>query len=248
MCLENESIKNISDGYSICFNEWALDSNIKGEIGLLLIISSLSASSGCCFASNEYLARLFCITEVSVSRKIKKLERLGYIKVDYKKRGCEIISRHIRLTKMLTDDYQKRQSTINKNVKDNNISVNNKENIFTDVNIQKKKAKRFSPPSPEELYNYLVTEENLRQERAALLADKFINFYGSKDWYVGKNKMKSWKMAISGWITREKEVAFKKQEQDDDGKGFGSFLRKREAERENAVIEHEIPGFIKMIS
>ena len=36
----------------------------------------------------------------------------------------------IRLTKMLTDDYQKSQSTINKKVKENNISINNKRKIY----------------------------------------------------------------------------------------------------------------------
>jgi hypothetical protein len=30
-------------------------------------------------------------------------------------------------------------------------------------------------------------------------ADKFWNFYESKNWMIGKNKMKNWKAAIKTW-------------------------------------------------
>lgn len=33
-------------------------------------------------------------------------------------------------------------------------------------------------------------------------AAKFIDFYGSKDWKVGKNPMKSWEHAVGGWASR----------------------------------------------
>lgn len=115
----------MQDGYALCSNKWALDKNIKNELGLLIIISSLTAEKGYCYASNEYLAEVFNSSEPVISRKIKKLEQKGYIKITYKKRGCEVISREIRLTKTLIDDYQKSQSTINKKVKENNISINN---------------------------------------------------------------------------------------------------------------------------
>ena len=115
----------MKNGYAICMNEWALDKNIKNELGLLLIISSLCAEKGYCFASNKYLGELFNLPEQTISRKIKILEEKKYITIEYKKRGCEVIERYIRLTKMLTDDKQKCEPTINKNVKDNNISINN---------------------------------------------------------------------------------------------------------------------------
>ena len=87
----------MKDGYSICFNQWALDKDIKNELNLLLIISSLCAEKGYCFASNKYLADLFEITETSISTKLKKLSDKGYIVITYKKRGCEVISREIRI-------------------------------------------------------------------------------------------------------------------------------------------------------
>lgn len=124
----------MENGYAICMNEWALDKDIKNELGLLLIISSLCAEKGYCFASNRYLGELFDLPEQTISRKIKILEEKKYITIEYKKRGCEILERNIRLTKMLTDDKQKCESTINKNVKDNNTSINN-----TSINKEKYK-------------------------------------------------------------------------------------------------------------
>lgn len=136
---------SIENGYAICFNKWLFDKEIKSELNLLLLISSLCAERGHCWANNEYFADLFQIDEVSVSRKIKKLEELGHINIVYEKRGCEIIKREIRLTKMLTDDKQKCQPTINKNVKDNitsNNIINNNKNVFfsNDKNLKENKT------------------------------------------------------------------------------------------------------------
>ena len=115
----------MNNGYSICFNEWALDSEIKDELGLLLIISSLCAEKGHCWATNEYFAKLFNVSEVTISRKIKKLENKKYITIEYEKRGCEVKKRTIRLTKLIIDGYQSCYSTINKVDKENNINNKN---------------------------------------------------------------------------------------------------------------------------
>ena len=119
----------MKEGYSICFNEWALDKNIKDELGLLLIISSLTAEKGYCYASNDYLAKIFETSVVTISRKIKILEEKKYIEIEYEKKGCLVISRKIRLTKMLTAINKNVNRTINKNVKENNISNINNTNI-----------------------------------------------------------------------------------------------------------------------
>lgn len=119
----------MKEGYSICFNEWALDKDIKDELGLLLIISSLTAEKGYCYASNDYLAKIFKTSVVTISRKIKILEEKKYIEIEYEKKGCLVISRKIRLTKMLTAINKNVNRTINKNVKENNISnINNTNN------------------------------------------------------------------------------------------------------------------------
>ena len=42
-------------------------------------------------------------------------------------------------------------------------------------------------------------------------AKKFWYYYESNGWKVGKNPMKSWKMALSGWLLRSSQPATKTQ-------------------------------------
>lgn len=37
--------------------------------------------------------------------------------------------------------------------------------------------------------------------------ETFVNFYESKNWMVGKNKMKNWKSAVAGWESRNRKKA-----------------------------------------
>lgn len=178
----------MKEGYAICFNEWALDKEINGELGLLLIISSLSAETGYCYASNEYLANLFNTTEITISRKIHKLKNKNYITIEYEKRGAEVKNRFIRLTKLLTDDYQNCKPTINKNVKENNTSINN-----TSTNKKEIYKERFKKPTLEEVNAYCLERQN------GIDASSFIDFYESKGWKVGKTPMKDWKAAVRTW-------------------------------------------------
>lgn len=60
----------------------------------------------------------------------------------------------------------------------------------------------FIKPTQEEVEAEMkvkIDEWNAKRE-----ASKFINYYESVGWSVGKNKMKSWKHAVSGWLTRAK--------------------------------------------
>ena len=101
-----------------------MDKDIKTELGLLIIISSLTAENGYCFASNEYLANQFEIDTTTVSRRIKKLIDKGYLKAKYERRGSQVINRELRIAKTLTDRWQKRQPTVSKTAKDNSTSIN----------------------------------------------------------------------------------------------------------------------------
>lgn len=167
----------MQEGYSICFNEWALDKGIKNELGLLLIISSLCAEKGYCFASNKYLSQLFDIPEQTISRKIKLLENKNYITIEYKKRGCEIIERNIRLTKLLNDDKQKCVSTINKIVKDNNININNTSNNIYNNNIydfiEENFGRTLNPLEYEEISTWEDNELTRYAIKEAILGGKY---------------------------------------------------------------------------
>jgi hypothetical protein len=56
------------------------------------------------------------------------------------------------------------------------------------------------------------TAYNWTESYAKKEAEKFYNFYGSKGWKVGKEKMKSLPHAIAGWISRCDNPETKKEE------------------------------------
>ncbi|WP_127846177.1 Lin1244/Lin1753 domain-containing protein [Psychroflexus aestuariivivens] len=78
----------------------------------------------------------------------------------------------------------------------------------------KKKSSRFSPPSQDDVYDYLL-EKKLHPSLAKKESEKFWHFYDSKNWMVGKNKMKKWKSAVSGWINRMSDFKSSKSNQDE---------------------------------
>jgi len=64
---------------------------------------------------------------------------------------------------------------------------------------ERENTKRFSPPSLEEVKNYIL-EKNYEVD-----AEAFVAFYSSKDWFIGKNKMRDWRAALVTWEKRKRE-------------------------------------------
>ena len=54
-------------------------------------------------------------------------------------------------------------------------------------------AVRFTPPDVDTVRDYCIERNNSVDARA------FIDFYSSKGWMIGKNKMKDWKAAVRTW-------------------------------------------------
>ncbi len=62
-----------------------------------------------------------------------------------------------------------------------------------------KSVARFCPPTLEEVQSY-VLEKGIEID-----AEKFVAYYESNGWMVGRNKMKSWKSAIVTWKKNEEK-------------------------------------------
>jgi hypothetical protein len=80
-----------------------------------------------------------------------------------------------------------------------NLMEDVNENENEDVNINKSKC------SFEEVYEYMAIR--IGTEQAKVEAEKFVNYYTSNGWRVGKNPMKSWSAAANNWITNTKQYA-----------------------------------------
>jgi hypothetical protein len=202
----------MNNGYSICLNKWALDTSIKDELGLLLIISSLCANSGECFAKNEYFAKLFNVSDITISRKIKKLEEKKYIKIDYLKRGCEVIKRTItltnftinkndnpQLTDLITDDYQNCKPTINKNVKDNNTIINN--TIINNISVDNFSEENFSELEDlDKIEEEVIIEEKQTIKKVKQIDTDFLEFAkGLKSYVENKKRIKVSNSQLENW-------------------------------------------------
>lgn len=81
-----------------------------------------------------------------------------------------------------------------------NIETDIKTDIYSEPKPKKGKSGKFTPPTAEEVKEYCLQNDKLYVD-----PESFVAFYGSKDWFVGKNKMKDWHMAVSGWNARAKE-------------------------------------------
>lgn len=64
---------------------------------------------------------------------------------------------------------------------------------------EKEKGGRFAPPAPQDVEAYC--------SEAGITLDPqvFVDFYASKNWMVGKSKMKDWKAAARNWARRDRQ-------------------------------------------
>ena len=88
-----------------------------------------------------------------------------------------------------------------------NVNVNANANDNVNDNVKSKgtscevpslKSSRFIPPTLAEVEAYCFTRNN------SVNAQQFIDFYSSKNWYVGKNKMTDWRASVRLWESRSK--------------------------------------------
>ena len=147
-------------------------------------ITALTNMNGKCTASTEYFCRLYEVSRVSIQKWLKILEDNKHIKrVNIYKQGSkEILTRVITLVNIPS----KEKLTDNTNININNINL-------TDSNNKG----RFKKPTLDQVNDYCIERNN------NVDAEAFLDFYESKDWKIGKNKMKDWKACVRTWERRE---------------------------------------------
>lgn len=126
------------------------------------------------------------------------------------------------------DEYQKNDTTddttnVQQTIQQTNTYKNVK-NDKNDKNVKKEEggkgtSLRFVPPSLQEIQDYCLERKN------QISPQGFFDFYESKGWMIGKNRMKDWKAAVRTW------------EQKDYGTAKGNKLQKIEIEKILSVEE-----------
>ena len=97
-------------------------------------------------------------------------------------------------TQPFLDETQKTQAFFLKPKKADNVNVNVNENVIIKENIKEKQS-RFVPPTAAEVKAYM------QEQGMDDLSEKWLAFYESKGWLIGKNKMRDWKAAVRTWKT-----------------------------------------------
>jgi len=183
-------------------------------------ISALANKSGICWAENTYFAKLFQKNTVTISRAIKKIERKNYIIVTYQKNGSQVVLRaiqiHVPEMLMVEEDesIENQDETVNENGLTVNVAVSKNANRTVNKNVKEKNKrenkeilnnkllsikKKFKKPTLEEISAYCVERKN------NVNPEKFLNYYESNGWRVGKNPMKDWKACIRTWEQNNKK-------------------------------------------
>lgn len=124
--------------------------------------TALSNLNGYCTAKNKYFAELYDKDEKTISRSISRLEKLGFIRLEYEKTGARVTKRRIYLTdqksasdkivnrteitsdKNITREQEKFLLTSDKIVKENNSNYNTLISLILDYYKEKDK-KEISP-------------------------------------------------------------------------------------------------------
>ena len=104
-------------------------------------------------------------------------------------------------------NFRNRQKTLQCNTNVTEVkqvgNVEKEIEIEKDIEIDKERVKKesrnFVPPTLQEVKAYCQERNN------GINPEQFIDFYESKGWFVGKNKMKDWKAAVRNWEQRRKE-------------------------------------------
>ena len=141
------------------------------------------------------------INKQNISRAISKLSSMNLINVikkdnDYHARYCfnknydtwKPLSKKIKtfikkdkepLSKKITTKYNSTKDNITKNIMGKNH--------------------RFVPPKPDEV---TLFAQSIGYD---LDGEYFCNWYGAKNWMIGKNKMSNWKLAVHTWKNKDKQ-------------------------------------------
>lgn len=96
------------------------------------------------------------------------------------------------LCRELIDQQKSRRETNAQNAKKSH------ENVKKPPEPPKAPAKRFKPPTEDEVRAYC------KAKGYVLDPARFVSYYESNGWRVGKNAMKSWQAAVQGWAARNK--------------------------------------------
>ena len=205
-----------TENFTVLSNALIRDDRLS-DSALRLLVFMMSCSDDWNF-SIKGLVKQLGWPERKVMRLVNELKKAGYIEQvaqfddngKFKPNSWHIyedshgirVSRNASVTQSVNDAKREpRKASPTHDVKSVGIRNTNIERNTKEKEI----GKRFAPPTVEEVAAYCLERGN------DVNADDFVNFYTSKGWMVGKNKMKDWKAAVRTWESKDRSHAAPKK-------------------------------------
>ena len=183
--------------------EWHSDPNTFSVFMHLLLIArfdegswkSIPLEPGQLITGRKSLSQMTGISEQSIRTCLERLKSTSEITikstnkfsvitlVNWSKYQCMTDKPTSKSTSYFADE----QPATNQQLTNNQPQ---RKNVKNDKNVKKG---RFTPPTPHQVKEY-CTEKGYPVD-----AERFVDFYTSKGWVVGKNPMKDWKAAVRNW-------------------------------------------------
>jgi len=168
------------------------------EKALLAEIDSFTGDGKSFYKSNETIQEEYQISRPTISKAFKKLEDMGFIKIEFD-------GRRRKITYQAEGNFftGRRKESYGQTVKFLPAEGKNSTSINTVKEHTKEHSKNvggFASPNLEECMSNFELAGSTKDE-----GEKFFNFYESKGWLVGKTKMKDWKAAARNWIKRNND-------------------------------------------
>ncbi len=171
------------------FIDLLLDANYEdSKVGFQVI------KRGQCLTSLKRISENTGLTYQQIRTSLDKLQKSGEI-------NKQTTNKYSIITINKYNEYQElnKQITNNQQTNNNIIIKNNKNNKYKESISKDIPKKVFIKPTIQEIIDYCKERNN------NVIPEMFYNFYESKGWYVGKNKMKDWKACVRTWEQKERK-------------------------------------------
>lgn len=195
------------DNFTTIANSTIRDTNLSdGAIRLLFFM--LSCSDDYQF-STKGLAHVFDVSESTIVDRVVELKMKGYIQTTNRKNekgrftACSwdvFETPHTEISAYGKNRIRKKPHTEKTALGNSDpIRNNNIKELSNIKEISKEKKDIFRKPTFEEVSAYCQERNN------GIDPEQFIDYYESKGWMIGKNKMKDWKASVRTWERNRKE-------------------------------------------
>ena len=167
----------------------------------------------------------------ALTARVQKILKAGFIKLlEKRKNGHKLL--YFQMTEKVDTLFISMNSPIHENenpiyfekkpihINENPIHENEpistiKDNTINNYAIKIKRAHSFIIPTIKEINSYCLERGN------SIDAETFFDFYESKGWKVGQNKMKDWKASVRTWEKRNIKTNNKTSHRHHSGGDYG---------------------------